>query len=131
MRHLTSICAVLAMTALSGCKAFSGCEGPSNIGDRGTTVPPLRVPVGLAEPHTQEALQIPEVNEPEAPRPEGKCLDQPPSYFPDRRVGAESPKETQPNAKPQAAPEQPKEAPAAGAESGSEKSEKPDEKPPE
>ncbi len=106
MRQLISIFAASALVALSGCKALTACEGPTDVGEGGASIPPLRVPVGLAEPNTQEALRVPELNEPEAPRSDGKCLDQPPSYFPNRRVGAESPKETQPDAKPQSADEQ-------------------------
>ncbi len=44
-------------------------------------LPPLKIPVGLQAPNTRDALKIPELNEPEAPRAEtDPCLEEPPAY---------------------------------------------------
>ncbi len=41
-------------------------------------VPVLKMPAGLDGPDTREALQVPPLTEPEAPRPEkGPCLEEP------------------------------------------------------
>lgn len=130
MRHLIPLLALLVVM-MSGCRAIVGCQGPTDVGEGGQSIPPLRVPVGLAEPNKKEALKVPELIEPEPPRKPGSCLDEPPSYFPDRRVGAEGPKETEPN-KPAAAPEVKPEAPEAKPETKPEgtetQAEKPDER---
>jgi hypothetical protein len=71
---------------VAGCKSYS-CDAPQNYGN-GDTIPPLDIPAGLEPPDTRNALKIPELAEPERPRTKAEgCLDQPPSYFPDRRVG--------------------------------------------
>jgi uncharacterized lipoprotein len=65
---------------LTGCKHLvnGGCnkaEGYAAAED----LPPLRIPAGLDGPDTRSALRIPELNEPEAPRPaKGSCLEDPP-----------------------------------------------------
>ncbi len=42
-------------------------------------VPPLKMPLGLDGPDTTQALEIPPLNEPEAPRAaDGPCLEDPP-----------------------------------------------------
>lgn len=93
MRILLTLSVIASLGALSACRTFTGCEGPADIGDGGETIPALRVPVGLEMPNTAEALRVPELNEPERPRQAtDACLDQPPSYFPDRRPGAEAEK---------------------------------------
>lgn len=93
MRMLPTLSLIASLGVLSACRTFTACEGLSDVGDGGQTIPPLRVPVGLEMPNTAEALRIPELNEPERPRrSKDACLDQPPSYFPDRRPGAEAEK---------------------------------------
>jgi hypothetical protein len=92
MRLPLTLLLIACVGALSACKTFSGCVGPSDIGEGGESIPPLRVPTELEMPNTAEALRIPKLNEPERPRPPDVCLDQPPSYFPDRRPGAEAEK---------------------------------------
>jgi uncharacterized lipoprotein len=53
------------------------------------SVAPLRIPGGLDAPDTRGALRVPDLNEPEAPRPAGTpCLDQPPRYAPNARLEA-------------------------------------------
>lgn len=93
MRRVLSLLVVAVFGVLSGCRALSSCQGPSDIGDGGQSIPPLHVPVGLETPKSAEALKVPELNEPERPRKQSdKCLDQPPSYFPERKPGAEAEK---------------------------------------
>jgi len=100
MRYFMTLLTVLILGLLAGCKSISGCQGAADVGDGGKSIPPLRVPVGMAEPNKKEALKVPELNEPERPRPNGgKCLDEPPSYFPDRQPGAEASSETRPDGK--------------------------------
>ncbi|NJO12773.1 MAG: hypothetical protein HC872_04120 [Gammaproteobacteria bacterium] len=98
MHILPSVTLLVSAALLGGCGNLLTCQGPSDIGDGGRSIPPLRVPAGLAEINTREALRVPELNEPERPRDDSKCLDQPPGYFPDRRVGAEAPAESRPPA---------------------------------
>lgn len=77
---------------LVGCRSLS-CDAPPSYGSD-ESIPPLHVPVGLDPPDTRNALKISELNEPERPRTEAhRCLDEPPSYFPNGRVG-EAPAET-------------------------------------
>jgi hypothetical protein len=43
-------------------------------------LPPLQMPVGLEGPDTADALEIPTLGTPEAPRdPDGPCLEDPPA----------------------------------------------------
>jgi hypothetical protein len=75
---------------LGGCSTFSTCPSPPEELMEAAEVPPISVPLGLETPDTADALKIPELTEPERPRKEEEgCLDAPPSYFPDRRPGAE------------------------------------------
>lgn len=76
----------LAALALTGCRSLS-CSPPPSTGE-GDSIPPLEVPLGMEAPDTRNALKIPELDQPERPRTKADgCLDAPPSYFPDRRVG--------------------------------------------
>ncbi len=71
---------------LTGCRSFA-CDAPPSYGSD-ESIPLLQVPPGLEPPDTRNVLKIPELDEPERPRTEAdRCLDEPPSYFPDRRVG--------------------------------------------
>lgn len=47
-----------------------------------TSVAPLKIPAGLENPDTTNALHIPALNEPAPPARKGKepCLDEPPSF---------------------------------------------------
>jgi len=90
------MCLLASTALLGGCGKLLTCQGPSDIGDGGKSIASLRVPAGLTEINTKDALRIPELNEPEPPQDKNKCLDAPPSYFPDRRPGAEAPAETRP-----------------------------------
>lgn len=77
---------LIAAASLAGCRSLSCSEPPSHGDDH--SIPPLEVPLGLEAPDTRNALKIPELNEPERPRTNADgCLDEPPSYYPDRRVG--------------------------------------------
>ena len=60
--------------------AAVGChEAPFN--GEADTRPALKVPQGLSAPDTTGAIKIPQLNEPEQPRPRNApCLDIPPSY---------------------------------------------------
>jgi hypothetical protein len=89
---LRAIGVALALLAgsMAGCKSVS-CSAPSGYGND-QTLPPLEIPGGLEPPDTRNALKIPELKEPERPRTEADgCLEEPPSYFPDRRVGEKLP----------------------------------------
>ncbi|HSC05574.1 MAG TPA: hypothetical protein VLD59_01965 [Steroidobacteraceae bacterium] len=89
---LRGIGAVLALLAASvaGCRSVS-CSAPSGYGND-QTLPPLEIPAGLEPPDTRDSLKIPDLNEPERPRTEADgCLEEPPPYYPDRRVGEKPP----------------------------------------
>lgn len=91
MRNVLTVLLVAALATLGGCRTFTACQGPEDVGEGGQSIPPLRVPIGLEMPSTAEALKVPELNEPERPRTQtDACLDQPPSYFPNRTPGAEA-----------------------------------------
>ncbi len=57
---------------------------------KATSVPPLRVPVGIEPPDTKSALQIPALNEPALPPrgPKDPCLDEPPKFTEPKRSAA-------------------------------------------
>jgi hypothetical protein len=60
-----------------GCKSMS-CNNPEAYSSA-QEVPPLKMPVGLDGPDTTAALEIPALNEPEAPRTSSSaCLEDPP-----------------------------------------------------
>ena len=70
---------------------MGACSEPSNTGND-DSIPPLEIPAGFDPPDTRNALKIPELTEPERPRTELEgCLEEPPPYFPDRRVGESVP----------------------------------------
>ena len=76
---LSLACAALALA--TGCRGVVGgsCHKPQAYAEAGN-LPPLRVPPGLDGPDTSEALEVPELNEPEiTPDPDGPCLDAPPA----------------------------------------------------
>jgi hypothetical protein len=76
---LTLACASLALIA--GCSSVVGgsCHKPQAYAAAGN-LPPLRVPAGLDGPDTDEALEVPELSEPEVPLdPDGPCLEAPPA----------------------------------------------------
>jgi uncharacterized lipoprotein len=72
--------------ALSGCHAFRhiyhSCQADTDGYLKATTIPPLRVPLGIDPPDTRSSLQIPALNEPALPArgPNDPCLDEPPKY---------------------------------------------------
>jgi uncharacterized lipoprotein len=72
-----------ALLLLGGCKAWRGanaCNKPQPY-MAATSVPALKIPQGLDAPDTGNALKLPTLNEPVAPRAKkGPCLDQPPSF---------------------------------------------------
>lgn len=81
------VCTALTATALlGGCALFDGnaCHEPQPY-QQARSVPPLKVPEGLAAPATRTALRIPEGEPTARPRgPGDPCLDEPPSFYPDR-----------------------------------------------
>jgi uncharacterized lipoprotein len=80
------LAALVVAMSLAGCRSLS-CDAPPSYGND-SSIPPLEVPLGLDAPDTRNALKIPDLNEPERPRTgKDRCLDEPPSYFPDGRVG--------------------------------------------
>src|SRR5580692_10779468 len=79
---------VLALlgVAISGCHTFHAITH-SCVNDTGgylqaSSVPPMRVPLGIDPPDTKSALQIPPLNEPAQPPrgPKDPCLDEPPKF---------------------------------------------------
>jgi len=65
----------------AGCRTVVGgtCHKPQAY-ESATELPPLRVPVGLEGPNTEESMEIPALTEPEQRLdPEGPCLDAPPA----------------------------------------------------
>jgi hypothetical protein len=74
---------LLATTlALGACRSGPGanCSKPGAY-EKAGSIAPLRIPAGLDAPDTRGALRVPELSEPEAPRPpDAPCLDQPPKY---------------------------------------------------
>jgi uncharacterized lipoprotein len=85
---------VLASLLLSGCGFFRA----SSQNCRDDTVylgakeeAPLRIPPGLQAPDTRNALKVPDLNVPEAPRAaDAKCLDAPPPYSAPKPVEPEA-----------------------------------------
>ena len=76
--------AVAALAGLtSSCGLFrphKDCEEPQAY-ESSQSIARLKVPPGLDAPDTKEALTIPEVNAPQAPRTATSgCLDEPPQY---------------------------------------------------
>lgn len=77
-----ALCAGFAcLLLLGGCRSLFGgknCHKPQ-VYEEAMNMPPLRTPAGLDAIDTRNALKIPELREPEAPRPaNGPCLDEPP-----------------------------------------------------
>ncbi len=71
---------------LSGCHAWRSithsCANDTDSYLKATSVPPLRVPLGIDPPDTKSALQVPALNEPALPPrgPKDPCLDEPPKF---------------------------------------------------
>lgn len=71
---------------LSGCHSLhSFARSCANDGDaylKATSVPPIKVPLGIDPPDTHSALQVPVLNQPEPPLrgPKDPCLDAPPKF---------------------------------------------------
>ncbi len=73
---------IACLTLLGGCAWFGSksCHKPQ-VYEEAKSAPPLRIPAGLDGIDTRGALKIPELTQPEPPRPaEGApCLDEPPA----------------------------------------------------
>jgi hypothetical protein len=81
LRPLLLSIASVSLLLAAGCRTVSGgsCHKPQPY-EGAQAYPPLRVPTGLDGPKTDGALEIPVVNEPEAPvDTDGPCLDAPPA----------------------------------------------------
>jgi hypothetical protein len=71
---------------LSGChlmhSAYHSCSDTSDYYLKATSVPSLRVPVGIDPPDTKSGLQMPALNEPPLPPrgPKDPCLDEAPKF---------------------------------------------------
>ena len=95
----------LATTVLllaAGCSSLSSCSKPG-VYAMAQELPPLRMPVGLDGPDTRRAMQIPALNEPEAPLPSDRCLEEPPE-MPKRAATAPGAQPAAPAATPDPAP---------------------------
>jgi uncharacterized lipoprotein len=71
-----------ALVCLGGCRALraNSCNKPQPY-MAATSVPPLKIPPGLDAPDTSNALKLPTLNEPVAPRSKSDpCLDRPPPF---------------------------------------------------
>jgi uncharacterized lipoprotein len=72
--------------ALSGCHTFRAithsCTNDTDGYLKASSVPPLRVPLGIDPPDTKSSLQIPALNAPAPPPRAAKdpCLDEPPKF---------------------------------------------------
>ncbi|HZF27047.1 MAG TPA: hypothetical protein VEZ88_12360 [Steroidobacteraceae bacterium] len=90
---------IVGLMTLAGCKSLS-CNAPPDYGND-DSIQPLNIPAGLDPPDTRNALKVPELKTPDRPRTDAEgCLDDPPSYFPDRPRG-DLPKGDRPQAAPQ------------------------------
>jgi hypothetical protein len=82
IRQAAQVAGIACLTLLGGCSWFGSksCHKPQVYEDA-KVVPPLRIPEGLDGIDTRGALKIPELTQPEPPRPaEGApCLDEPPT----------------------------------------------------
>ena len=88
----------LCLAGIAGCKSLN-CNAPPSYGND-DSIPPLQVPVGLDAPDTRAGLKVPELSTPDRPRTDAEgCLDDPPSYFPERQRG-DFPKGDRPQSKP-------------------------------
>jgi hypothetical protein len=82
------ILAALGLFALAGCHFFHRHSLSNNSCNEvqpyaaAHSIPPLKIPVGLAAPDTHAALRIPDLNQPAPPpRPlTDPCLDSPPKF---------------------------------------------------
>jgi uncharacterized lipoprotein len=76
------LCLGAALTLLGGCHSLGGPSCPRGEPyTKSTSVAPLRIPAGVDAPDTSQALKLPALNEPAAPRGKKEpCLDQPPPY---------------------------------------------------
>ena len=91
MRRLIVVVSLLLVPlALTGCGLIrpetATCHERQPYESAGS-VAPLHAPDGLAQPNTRNALKIPELPADVAPRLRGKhepCLDEAPSFYPDR-----------------------------------------------
>lgn len=83
MKSAMALILVLASSSLAGCGLFhphKDCDKPQAY-ESSRSIDKLRAPAGLDAPDTKDALVIPQVNAPEAPRhAAGGCLDEPPQY---------------------------------------------------
>ena len=75
------VCGLACLVLLGGCGSLFGgksCHKPQ-VYEEAESLPPLQIPVGLDPMDTRGALKIPDLKEPEAPRPkDGPCLEEPP-----------------------------------------------------
>jgi hypothetical protein len=81
LRPLLLSIAGVSLLLAAGCRTVSGgsCHKVQPH-ESAQSLPPLRMPPGLDGPDTSGALEIPQLNEPMAPRdPDGPCLDAPPA----------------------------------------------------
>jgi hypothetical protein len=77
---------MLALVVFAGCRSFS-CNAAPEYGNS-DSIPPLKIPPGLDAPDTRGGLKVPELGTPDRPRTDAEgCLDDPPSYFPERPRG--------------------------------------------
>jgi hypothetical protein len=72
--------------ALSSCHTWHRlthtCDADTDNYHKATSVPELRVPLGIDPPDNKSALQVPVLNEPALPPrgPKDPCLDEPPKF---------------------------------------------------
>ena len=86
--HRLIVSVLLGCALVSGCKSFHTCAEPPDELTNAASIPALKVPVGLEMPSTKEALRVPDLNAPEAPRDShGRCLEEPPEYRPGHPIG--------------------------------------------
>ena len=77
------LCLGAALSLLGGCgmfHRFNSCPHDEPY-TKSTSIAPLRTPAGVDAPDTSQAMKLPALNEPAAPRNrKDPCLDEPPPY---------------------------------------------------
>ncbi len=87
LKGLRNVAVMAAVgVGLSGCHAWRSlthsCVNDTDRYQQATSVPPLRVPLGIDPPDSKSALQVPVLNEPALPPrgPKDPCLEEPPKF---------------------------------------------------
>ena len=85
MSLIVRFLSIAALAVLAGCHLSreDACTDLQHYG-QASSVPALKPAEGLPAANTKNALKIPDAGEPKPRAPGAVCLDQPPSFYPDR-----------------------------------------------